>query len=309
MDNRKLIFINNEIIYLDTIFNTITDNLDNINDSLNIDNIDIRNDSLNIDNIDNITLKELITLITLISILQKASNTKKHTELKYSKFTKLANYNYNNYFALHNNKLISNTTPIYELYNKHIQIHERQCGGSIIDAFASIVKLGEFFGTLAKGIIWFFKFIAWLLKFVWWFIVDFLNPVTLSKDFFNSMMILIIAICRLPYDILRALFIVVINTIGGFMQGFWGWDISNLTKNDKESIYFKKFDRTKGQKCYMTNTRTVPFSIILGTILCPPMGVFMDMGTTGWINIIICSLLTLLFYLPGLCYALLIIYS
>jgi len=39
------------------------------------------------------------------------------------------------------------------------------------------------------------------------------------------------------------------------------------------------------------------------------MGVFMDMGTSGWLNIIICALLTLCFYLPGLCYALLIIYS
>ena len=97
--------------------------------------------------------------------------------------------------------------------------------------------------------------------------------------------------------------------IGGWMQGFWGWDMSNLTKNDKESIYFKNFDRIKGRKSYLTTTNTIPFSIILGTILCPPMGVFMDMGITGWINIIICCLLTLLFYLPGLCYALMIIYA
>jgi len=35
----------------------------------------------------------------------------------------------------------------------------------------------------------------------------------------------------------------------------------------------------------------------------------MDMGLTGWLNILICILLTLLFYIPGLVYALLIIYS
>ena len=36
------------------------------------------------------------------------------------------------------------------------------------------------------------------------------------------------------------------------------------------------------------------------------MGVFMDMGLSGWLNILICVLLTLLYYIPGLTYALLI---
>ena len=73
--------------------------------------------------------------------------------------------------------------------------------------------------------------------------------------------------------------------------------------------YFRKINRSKGKKCYLTNTNTVPFSVILGTILCPPIGVFMDMGITGWLNILICILLTLLFYIPGLVYALLVIYA
>jgi uncharacterized membrane protein YqaE (UPF0057 family) len=33
------------------------------------------------------------------------------------------------------------------------------------------------------------------------------------------------------------------------------------------------------------------------------------MGLTGWLNIIVCIFLTLLFYIPGLVYALLVIYS
>ena len=93
------------------------------------------------------------------------------------------------------------------------------------------------------------------------------------------------------------------------MQGFWGWDQSSLTSNDMNSNYFKNINRTSGKKCYLTNSNTVPFSVILGTILCPPIGVFMDMGLTGWLNILICILLTLLFYIPGLVYALLIVYS
>jgi uncharacterized membrane protein YqaE (UPF0057 family) len=122
-------------------------------------------------------------------------------------------------------------------------------------------------------------------------------------------MLITVTICKIPFELIMASFKICINIIGGWMQGFWGWDMSSLTKADKNSPYFKSFNRTAGQKIYYTQQNTVPFSIILGTILCPPMGVFMDMGTTGWLNIIICCLLTLLFYLPGLCYALLIIYS
>ena len=105
------------------------------------------------------------------------------------------------------------------------------------------------------------------------------------------------------------LFKLSVVSVGGWTQGFWGWDQSSLTQADKDSNYFKKINKNNNKKCYLTNTNTIPFSIILGTVLCPPVGVFMDMGLTGWFNILICILLTLLFYVPGLIYALLIIYS
>ena len=139
--------------------------------------------------------------------------------------------------------------------------------------------------------------------------MELLNPLNLVDDFLQSLIIIIIAIIRIPFDLLLSLFALAANTMGNFMQGFWGWDQSSLTKNDKESKYFKSFDRNKNTKYYLTNSNTVPFSVILGTILCPPMGVFMDLGITGWLNILICCLLTLAFYVPGLVYALLIIYS
>ena len=122
-------------------------------------------------------------------------------------------------------------------------------------------------------------------------------------------MTIIIIICRLPIDIILGLMSTSVNTVGGWMNGIWGWDQSSLTESDRKSNYFTKFNRSKDKKCYLTNTNTVPFSVILGTILCPPIGVFMDMGLTGWLNIIICILLTLLFYIPGLVYALLVIYA
>ena len=45
---------------------------------------------------------------------------------------------------------------------------------------------------------------------------------------------------------------------------------------------------------------------IISTIICPPLGIFMAFGMKGWFKIVICSLLSLLYYIPGLVYALLI---
>ena len=176
----------------------------------------------------------------------------------------------------------------------------------ILKPFDAIFKVVIF---IIKAVFWFLKFIIWWIQVVFWILFDFLNPVNFIEDFFGSLMLVTVTICRLPLELILASFKIVINIVGGWMQGFWGWDMSSLTKADKNSNYFKSFDRTAGQKIYYTQQNTVPFSIILGTILCPPIGVFMDLGTTGWLNIIVCALLTLLFYLPGLCYALLIIYS
>jgi len=220
---------------------------------------------------------------------------------------------FKNYFILYNSKLISHKTPINSLFNDrtyHIfELIERQKGGGLADIISGIIQLGKLFLKIGELILWFLKFIIWWIQVVFWILYDFLNPVNFINDFFQSLLLVTVTICRVPLELILASFKIVINIIGGWMQGFWGWDMSSLTKADKNSNYFSSFDRTAGQKIYYTQQNTVPFSIILGTILCPPMGVFMDLGTTGWLNIIVCALLTLLFYLPGLCYALLIIYS
>ena len=229
------------------------------------------------------------------------------------------------YFIIYNGKLLQKNKGILNFINNNqniknininnlkfnnIEIIARQRGGGgLLDIFTSIIKIGDLFVMLGRGIEWLIKFTVWFLKFLMWLFIDLLNPLTLATEFFKSLMVIVITILRLPFDLLIALFAIFINTIGGWMQGFWGWDQSRLTKSDKESNYFKEINRNKGTKYYLTNSNTVPFSVILGTILCPPMGVFMEMGTSGWINIIICALLTLTFYVPGLFYALLIIYS
>jgi uncharacterized membrane protein YqaE (UPF0057 family) len=172
-----------------------------------------------------------------------------------------------------------------------------------------IVGIGNVFIFLLQVIVWFGKFIYWFIMFVIWAFSDLLNPIKLVADFWNSIVLILVTLMNTVFGVIMGISAFVVNQIGQWMQGFWGWDESNLTKQDKESNYFKSIDTKKGKKCYLTNNNKVPFSVLLGTILCPPMGVFMDMGLTGWMNIFICALLTLLFYIPGLFYALLVIYS
>jgi uncharacterized membrane protein YqaE (UPF0057 family) len=227
------------------------------------------------------------------------------------------NNKYNNYYILNNGKIINKYTTINNLlisdHNTnniiYLDIIERQHGGGLSGLFDAIIQIGEFFIMIYKIIKWLGLFLYWYLKFVLWLLTDFLNPKNIIKEFTNTMLIILVSICRIPFDILLGLFGLSVNIVGGWMQGFWGWDQSSLTQKDRESNYFKKINKISGNKCYLTNTNTIPFSIILGTILCPPIGVFMDLGITGWFNILICILLTLLLYVPGLIYALLIIYS
>jgi uncharacterized membrane protein YqaE (UPF0057 family) len=237
------------------------------------------------------------------------------------------------YFIIYNGKLLSKNIDILQFINiestillnssnslninnyinnykyNNIEIIPRQKGGGFIDLFKSIIQIGEFFLKIFDVITWIFQFIAWFIQFVIWVFTDLININTLVKEFYNSMMVIVLVILRLPLDLCTGFFAMTINAMSSWMQGFWGWDQSSLTKSDKESNYFQSMDMTKGKKYYLTSSNTVPFSVILGTILCPPIGVFMDMGTSGWLNIIVCCILTLAFYIPGLFYALLIIYS
>ena len=256
---------------------------------------------------------------TLLDVfIQTLSNNDKHNLKK----------NINQYYFIHNNKLIKHQTFVNDIIidNDFITIKcNSKCRGGIfpglmdaVDAIVNVifkpivgpfVDIGNFFVMLLDIVIWLAMLTWWLIQFILWVVLDLLNPLNFLGDFFNTLIILVLAFCRIPVDIFMTLLSFSVNLMGTWMQGFWGWDQSGLTKNDRESKYFQNLNKNKGKKCYLTKSNTVPFSVVLGTILCPPIGVFMDMGLTGWLNIIVCIFLTLLFYIPGLVYALLVIYS
>ena len=60
----------------------------------------------------------------------------------------------------------------------------------------------------------------------------------------------------------------------------------------------------KAGKKYCSNI--MPFRMLI-TFLCPPAGVFMAYGLGGFVQIIICMILSLFFYVPGLIYGLIVI--
>ncbi len=164
--------------------------------------------------------------------------------------------------------------------------------------------------SIAKFFIYLFNFAVWLGNVIKWIFTEILNIPLFFTDFLKAIMTIIYSMFATVINIAYVFFQNSVNTVGNLVAGsFWGWDQSNLSKSDKNSDYYKKQKQCKNKKCYLNQDNKVPFSVLLGTILCPPLGVFMEYGATGWFNVIICAVLTLFFYFPGLFYALLIIYN
>jgi uncharacterized membrane protein YqaE (UPF0057 family) len=162
------------------------------------------------------------------------------------------------------------------------------------DIAGAVVGIGKFFVLLVKVFVWLGQFIKWLFT-------DLLNPKFWLVDIFKSIV-----------TILRLLILGTIDAIAGFVRkmvnmvfgpitnSFWGW----TPEEDKQN----KGQPCKGQKCYSQPDTRVPIPVLLGTIVLPPMGLFMELGLKGWMNIMICAILTLAYYFPGLIYALIILY-
>ncbi len=175
---------------------------------------------------------------------------------------------------------------------------------------------------IIKIITFIIQAIVWLIQFFIWFIVDFCNPFNLAADFIGGIAKLTKLFFAAVSDAIAGVFKYFFNyLLTPIFSGFWGWD-NVLDASQKEAILkaakeeknnpsglVKSNCHGPGVKCFRTTDGHVPFTITLATILLPPMGVFMEFGLTSWINIIICGILTLAYYFPGLIYALVLIYS
>ena len=184
--------------------------------------------------------------------------------------------------------------------------------GPILDIIKMLLNLVKLLSLIVKFFIWVFMFIIW-------FFSEFLNPYNLVTDFLGSLSRLIRVIMIMMGDIIFGLFRTGLNLFGeSVFTGLLGWDDQSKEKyfkrknrknnNNNNNDNSDNNDNCEDSNCYHTDYRNVPFSVIISTILMPPLGILMEFGIKYWINIIICGMLTLMFYFPGLIYALILIY-
>lgn len=185
-------------------------------------------------------------------------------------------------------------------------------GGGLTDLLEAIFGIGELFVTAFDGVTYLIEVFIWSIKMMVWFMKEVANPEKLLNEFGATLKTMIMTIVYAPIQLIYYLIRGAVNMFDRTVfNGFWGWDRIPYDTNDRENAAFfseANNDNCKGQKCYLNDNKKIPFKIIIGTIICPPLGVFMEYGLSGWINIIICIILSLIFYFPGLIYGLMCLY-
>ena len=229
---------------------------------------------------------------------------------------------YSSYYLinLESNKIIRTIEAFNK--SKNIEIIPRLRGGGlmkkiinpvikfIFKIFDPIIKplrgIAKAVLMLLKAIVYMSLLLIWIIKFMIWFLTDFV--MSFPTDLLTLIKRIIYILFDTIFGIIITLFRKSVNKIGNLsLNAVAGWDnVPDDEKDKKESKFLN--NECNNKKCYRTTEGTVPFSVIIATILCPPIGVFMEYGITGWFNILICGLLTLAFYFPGLIYGLILLY-
>lgn len=183
--------------------------------------------------------------------------------------------------------------------------HPRQQGGFIVDVIKLVFSLFKFFLLIPKILIWFGSLIIWLIKAIIFLLVN-LGEVLAKDGLLSFISYISQTLIMLPLRYVGSVVKSGVNKVGSVTLGaVWGAD--NVT-NDEDDPSDPMDGPCDKRKCYAADDGTVPFSVIVATILFPPVGVFMEYGLTSWLQLIICTLLTLMFYFPGLIYALIMLF-
>lgn len=202
-------------------------------------------------------------------------------------------------------------SPMENLVNVEWQFRGR--GGFIMEVIEAVIAIFRLMLFIPKFLIWVGELIIWSIK----FLIFLVNTVfiVLSKDGILGLIKFIVnEIVLLPFKVFGYLAKHAINTLGSqTVYGIWGADNarnSNLGRPPSDSTLQgdQDIECDGKQKCYISPDGSVPFGVVVVTVLCPPVGVFMEYGIHGWLKILVCLLLTLMLYFPGLIYALLLLY-
>ena len=219
----------------------------------------------------------------------------------------------NKFNLIYNNKILKQVHDLNENDKLIIikLIPKLKGGGALMDFLNIIFDIGQIFVFLIKSVEYIIRLLIWLIKFFVWFLTEVANPYMFFTDFMNSIKVVTTTLVIGPIKFIMFLVKKLVNgLLENTLGSFWGWDRQPKDAWDyHKAAYFNSGEECRGKKCYVTKSGKIPFSILIGTIVCPPIGVFMEYGFTGWLNILVCILLTFLFYFPGLMYALFCIYS
>jgi uncharacterized membrane protein YqaE (UPF0057 family) len=163
--------------------------------------------------------------------------------------------------------------------------------------------LGSDVKNIAQGIGSFFKVIFWVFKFLFYFISELLNPFNLFNDLFTSFVslprIIINVIVRIVVSFSKYMVNKIFNPI---INKAFGWDLNVDIDDDNKDVL-----RTD-KKCYKADEGALPNTVIISTVLLPPLGIFMRFGLQKWLEILIAGALTMLYYIPGLIYSFIMIW-
>jgi len=197
-------------------------------------------------------------------------------------------------------------THLFISHNLDIEFIPKVKGGFIQEVFSVVITMFKLLTGIPKFILWIFRLILWLIQ-VLVYLFGLLLQVLNKDGIIYLVKYLTTEIILAPFKLLFTLIRNFVNKSGEItVLALSGAD--NVKGHDEEEPTEFHSEKSKQEKIYITSEGTVPFSVIIATILCPPIGVFMEYGLTGWVNILICALLTLVFYFPGLIYALVMLY-
>jgi uncharacterized membrane protein YqaE (UPF0057 family) len=210
------------------------------------------------------------------------------------------------YYLTSGSQLINKNHNFNESNDTRYQVHLRLNGGmSPGKFFKNFLQFFINLGKLISGIPALFKWIfVDLLK---WIIVDFLNPYLVLHDLVRGILAVIRIIALAVLDVLSGIARSLVNLVfEPIISGFWGYTPSEKEMNPKDASEAAKC--AKGKRCFEQPQSKVAFPVIISTIILPPLGLFMELGLKGWMNLLLCAILTLFYYFPGLIYALIILY-
>ncbi len=219
----------------------------------------------------------------------------------------MVKYYNNSVYLSYNGKTITRDTISKDLFAdriNHIEWFTRVKGGFIKDIINFVVGLARMFLFIPKFLIWLGGLVVWIIRTTFFIAVTAIRYLT-NDGITGLVKFLTLEVIMAPITLVMTGIRTFLNWIGrNTVQALWGAD--NVPDPDEPSD--KLVNSCSGQKCYKTAEGAIPFSVIIATILCPPVGVFMEYGLTGWFNVLITALLTLVFYFPGLIYALILLY-